>query len=44
VASIVAASIGEWSYYILGSLIESALLATVVFYAWTWPKELGQTG
>jgi hypothetical protein len=44
VASIVAASIGEWSYYVLGSLIESALLATVVFYAWTWPKELGQTG
>jgi hypothetical protein len=27
VASIVAASIGEWSYYVLGSLIESALLA-----------------
>jgi hypothetical protein len=32
-ASIVAASIGEWSYYVLGSLIESALLAAVVFYA-----------
>ncbi len=38
--SIVAATIGEWSYYVLGSLIESALLATVVFYAWTWPKEI----
>ena len=42
VASIVAASIGEWSYYVLGSLIESALLAAVVFYAWTWPKDVGQ--
>jgi hypothetical protein len=43
-ASIVAASIGEWSYYVLGSLIESSLLATVIFYAWTWPKEISQTG
>jgi hypothetical protein len=41
--SIVAATIGEWSYYVLGSLIEAALLAAVVFYAWTWPKEIGQT-
>jgi membrane protein DedA with SNARE-associated domain len=41
--SIVAATIGEWTYYILGSLIEAALLAAVVFYAWTWPKEIGQT-
>jgi len=43
-ASIVAASIGEWSYYVLGSLIESALLRAVVFYAWTWPKDVGQPG
>ena len=42
--SIVAATIGEWSYYVLGSLIEAALLAAVLFYAWTWPKEIGQTG
>jgi hypothetical protein len=41
--SIVAATIGEWTYYLLGSLIEAALLAAVVFYAWTWPKEIGQT-
>jgi membrane protein DedA with SNARE-associated domain len=41
--SIVAATIGEWTYYILGSLIEAALLAAVVFYAWTWPNEIGQT-
>jgi membrane protein DedA with SNARE-associated domain len=42
--SIVAAAIGEWSYYVLGSLIESAVLAAVVFYAWTWPKDIEQTG
>jgi hypothetical protein len=42
--SIVAATIGEWSYYVLGSLIESALLVAVVFYAWKWPNENGQTG
>jgi hypothetical protein len=42
--SIVAAAIGEWSYYVLGSLIELALLAAVVFYAWTWPKDIGQAG
>jgi len=41
--SIVAGSIGEWTYYLLGSLIEAALLVAVVFYAWTWPKEIGQT-
>ena len=31
-------AIGEWNYYILGSLTEAALLAGVVYYAWTWPK------
>jgi Family of unknown function (DUF6326) len=37
--SIVAGAIGEWNYYILGSAVEIALLAAVVYYAWTWPKE-----
>ncbi|MSQ22496.1 MAG: hypothetical protein EXR53_04210 [Dehalococcoidia bacterium] len=32
-------AIGEWNYYIFGSVIEVALLAAIVFYAWTWPKE-----
>jgi hypothetical protein len=41
--SIVAGTIGEWTYYVLGSLLEAALLAAIVFYAWTWPKEIGQT-
>jgi uncharacterized protein DUF6326 len=31
-------AIGEWNYYILGSLTEAALLAGVAYYAWTWPK------
>jgi Family of unknown function (DUF6326) len=39
--TIVAGAIGEWSYFILGSVIEVALLAAVVYYAWTWPKETG---
>jgi Family of unknown function (DUF6326) len=37
--TIIAGAIGEWNYYILGSGIEVALLAGVVYYAWTWPKE-----
>ena len=36
--TIIASAIGEWSYYILGSAIEVALLAAIVYYAWTWPK------
>jgi hypothetical protein len=39
VLTIIAAAIGEWNYYILGSAIEVALLTTIVYYAWTWPKE-----
>jgi hypothetical protein len=36
--TVAGSAIGEWSYYILGSLTEAALLAAVVYYAWTWPK------
>lgn len=36
--TIVAASIGEWGYYILGTVIEVAVLAAIAYYAWTWPK------
>jgi hypothetical protein len=37
--TIAGGTIGESNYYyILGSLIEAALLAAVVYYAWTWPK------
>src|SRR3990172_7031780 len=37
--TIIAGAIGEWNYYILGSAIEVALLAAIVYYAWTWPRE-----
>jgi hypothetical protein len=37
--TIIAGAIGEWTYYILGSAIEIALLAAILYYAWTWPKE-----
>ncbi len=37
--TIIAGAIGEWNYYILGSAVEVALLAAIVYYAWTWPKE-----
>jgi hypothetical protein len=41
--TITAGAIGEWNYYILGSAIEAALLAAIVYYAWTWPKETPPT-
>ena len=37
--TIIAGAVGEWGYYILGSAVEVALLAAIVYYAWTWPKE-----
>ena len=37
--TIVGAAIGEWSYYILGSAIEVVVLAAILRYAWTWPKQ-----
>ena len=37
-ATIVGGAIGEWGYYLLGSAIEVALLAGIVYYAWTWPR------
>ncbi len=36
--TIIAGMIGEWSYYILGSVIEVALLAAIFHYARTWPR------
>ena len=41
--TIIAAAIGEWTYYILGGAIEIALLAAIVYFAWTWPKETPST-
>ncbi|HEX2848960.1 MAG TPA: DUF6326 family protein [Acidimicrobiales bacterium] len=36
--TVLGGAIGEWNYYILGSLAEAALLAGIAYYAWTWPK------
>jgi hypothetical protein len=42
VVSIVASAIGEPSaYYWFLSIIESALLLLIVWYAWTWPRRDG---
>jgi hypothetical protein len=35
--TIIVGAVGEWGYYVLGSVIEIALLAAIVYYAWTWP-------
>jgi hypothetical protein len=37
--TIISGAIGEWTYYILGSAVEVALLAAIVYYAWTWPRQ-----
>ncbi|WP_406832000.1 DUF6326 family protein [Pedococcus sp. KACC 23699] len=36
--TIAGGAVGEWNYYILGSITEVALLAGVIYYAWTWPR------
>jgi len=36
--TIIGGTIGEWHYFILGSLVEALLLAVVVTHAWTWPR------
>ena len=36
--TIIAGAVGEWNYYLLGSVVEVALLAAVFHYARTWPK------
>ncbi|MCY7299879.1 MAG: DUF6326 family protein [Ilumatobacteraceae bacterium] len=36
--TIVAATIGEWNFYLLASAVEVAQLAAIVHYARTWPR------
>jgi hypothetical protein len=36
--TIIGSAVGEWNYFILGSLIEAILLAVVVHHSWTWPE------
>jgi Family of unknown function (DUF6326) len=43
-ASIIASCIGEgWVYDLLGSAVEVALLAAILYQAWTWPSETPTT-
>ena len=41
--TIIAAAIGEWNFFILGSAIGVMLLAAIVYYTWTWPTEAPPT-
>ena len=36
--TILGGAVGEWNYYVLGSLAEAVLLAMVIRHAWTWPE------
>ncbi|MDH4118837.1 MAG: DUF6326 family protein [Actinomycetota bacterium] len=36
---IIGGAVGEWNYYVVGSIVEVAQLAAVGFYAWTWPRQ-----
>lgn len=36
--TILGGAVGEWNYYVLGSLTEAVLLAMVIRHAWTWPE------
>ena len=31
---------GTWAYYIFLGLIESALTVLIIWYAWTWPRQV----
>lgn len=42
--TVVAGAVGEWSYYVLGSVVEVVLLAAIVRLAWTWPRLAGGPG
>jgi protein-S-isoprenylcysteine O-methyltransferase Ste14 len=38
IVSIVASAIGESAYFWFLSIVESALLLLIIWYAWTWPR------
>jgi Family of unknown function (DUF6326) len=35
--TVAGSAVGEWGYFIVGSLIEAGLLVAIAYYAWTWP-------
>jgi hypothetical protein len=41
IVTIVASVIGEaWAYFYFLSVVESALLLLIIWYAWTWPRQV----
>ncbi len=42
--TIIGSAVGEWNYFILGSVVEAILLALVIYHAWTWPRRTTQLG
>ena len=41
IVSIAVSAIGDdWAYYYLLSIAESSLLLLIIWYAWTWPKQV----
>jgi hypothetical protein len=41
IATILASVIGEtWVYFYFLSIVESALLLLIIWYAWTWPRRV----
>jgi Family of unknown function (DUF6326) len=41
IVSIAASAIGDdWAYYYFLSLAEISLLLLIIWYAWTWPKQV----
>ncbi len=41
--SVVASAIGEdWTYFVIGSVVEVMLLLAIVRVAWTWPRSTSQ--
>lgn len=36
--TIAASAVGEWTYFVVGSVLEVALLVAIAYQAWTWPK------
>ncbi len=42
--TIIGSAVGEWNYFILGSVVEAILLILVIYHAWTWPMRTTQLG
>jgi hypothetical protein len=43
IATIVASVVGEtWAYFYFLSIVESAFLLLIIWYAWTWPRHVGE--